>query len=257
MHISCIGFRARPCTCEVTHRAGSHTYLLLMCSCMLHVFDAKKLLLDLCMSCTYACVFVDIYLQTYMHTQAWAFMYVCLVCMHVCLWVYTDKHTYMHTQAWADPYNQQRKLREMCARHGIAFVAYSPLGGQYAHAHGGNALMRSPTLGRIAQKHGMRFLFVYVMYVLLVCGNEVHTCCVLISRKMHKYMTYIRAFTHTYRYTYIHTCLHTHCRCQHSPRSTVVGSTIQHGRHSAFLQCRAHTRERVTARHGKFNGKQK
>ena len=60
-------------------------------------------------------------------------------------------------QNWMDPFHQDRDTRAYCAEHGIAFTAYSSMGTQWEMRPdvGGNIVMHSPVLRRIAATHGV------------------------------------------------------------------------------------------------------
>ncbi|CAM9482733.1 unnamed protein product, partial [Hapterophycus canaliculatus] len=61
-------------------------------------------------------------------------------------------------QNWMDPFHQDRAVRALCAEHGIAYIAYSTLGGQWAYRPSSssfsNPVSDDPTLGAIASAHG-------------------------------------------------------------------------------------------------------
>ncbi|CAM9785058.1 unnamed protein product [Pylaiella littoralis] len=61
-------------------------------------------------------------------------------------------------QNWMDPFHQDRAVRALCSKHGIAYVAYSTLGGQWAHrpssSSSPNPVSADPTLEAIASAHG-------------------------------------------------------------------------------------------------------
>ncbi|CAM9524849.1 unnamed protein product [Ectocarpus fasciculatus] len=61
-------------------------------------------------------------------------------------------------QNWMDPFHQDRTVRALCAEHGIAYIAYSTLGGQWAHRSSSssspNPVSTDPTLLAIASAHG-------------------------------------------------------------------------------------------------------
>ncbi|CAM9556010.1 unnamed protein product [Ectocarpus sp. 12 AP-2014] len=61
-------------------------------------------------------------------------------------------------QNWMDPFHQDRAVRALCAEHGIAYIAYSTLGGQWAHrpssSSSPNPVSTDPTLIAIASAHG-------------------------------------------------------------------------------------------------------
>lgn len=55
-------------------------------------------------------------------------------------------------QTWMDPFHSERALRKVCAREGVAFMAYSTLGTQWRRA--ANPVLRSETLRSIGKKYG-------------------------------------------------------------------------------------------------------
>lgn len=63
-------------------------------------------------------------------------------------------------QNWMDPFHQDREVWDWCRVNGIAFMAYSALGGQWIHQRTqdskprSNPIDSSPTLRDIAEKHG-------------------------------------------------------------------------------------------------------
>ncbi|CAM9654184.1 unnamed protein product [Discosporangium mesarthrocarpum] len=60
-------------------------------------------------------------------------------------------------QNWMDPFHQDRAVRQLCAKNGIAYTSYSTLGGQWVYRSsppGPNPVSTSPTLQAIAKAHG-------------------------------------------------------------------------------------------------------
>ncbi|CAM9544671.1 unnamed protein product [Ascophyllum nodosum] len=61
-------------------------------------------------------------------------------------------------QNWMDPFHQDRGVRALCAEKGIAFVAYSTLGGQWTYrpptSSLPNPVSTDGTIGAIASAHG-------------------------------------------------------------------------------------------------------
>ncbi|CAN0018619.1 unnamed protein product [Scytosiphon promiscuus] len=61
-------------------------------------------------------------------------------------------------QNWMDPFHQDRAVRTLCAEHGIAYIAYSTLGGQWAYRPSSspfpNPVSADPILKGIATTHG-------------------------------------------------------------------------------------------------------
>eukprot|EP00752_Nemacystus_decipiens_P003477 g3212.t1 len=60
-------------------------------------------------------------------------------------------------QNWMDPFHQDKVVRALCAEHGIAYIAYSTLGGQWTYrpssSSSANPVSSDPTLGAIAAAH--------------------------------------------------------------------------------------------------------
>ena len=57
-------------------------------------------------------------------------------------------------QAFADPLQPAEELRQICQSYGIEFVSYSTLGTQHRNSGGNNPVLTSPTVRRLAAKHG-------------------------------------------------------------------------------------------------------
>lgn len=69
-------------------------------------------------------------------------------------------------QNWMDPFNQDKEVRRICKEYGIAYMAYSSLGGQWEHQIGHNPVLQNPTLLEIAAKHNCSVASVVYSWVL-------------------------------------------------------------------------------------------
>jgi diketogulonate reductase-like aldo/keto reductase len=76
-------------------------------------------------------------------------------------------------QNWMDPFRQDKHVREICKEYGIAYMAYSSMGGQWEHIIGYNPVLRqdentpgNPTLTAIAEKHRCSVASVVYSWVL-------------------------------------------------------------------------------------------
>jgi aldehyde reductase len=71
-------------------------------------------------------------------------------------------------QNWMDPFHQDTEVRAICKQYGIAYMAYSSLGGQWEYFPNvrRNPVLDHPTLGAIAEKHNTTISSVVLSWVL-------------------------------------------------------------------------------------------